>query len=235
MRGKLNTFQDSSLSSLSVFDTDQVSQIKGSADKGTGKITAEFGVNVPGVGYQSIKPFAGSLHDGVGGDITVFGAHGKFIVKGEGNGIIAQLNIPTGGYQITLLEWERHVAGNCSGYQISCYIFDSLKTLTGELEFDPNSTTKTDVFRPQVRNSMPHLAIQFQPAIYFDGEDIIDVVLTLSNTEKLIKGGMIKGSVKNHHLSITLYNDETNAKIEGALGEGVKLMETDFKGIYGPN
>ncbi|KAJ5349109.1 uncharacterized protein N7506_002362 [Penicillium brevicompactum] len=188
--------------------------------------------NLPGVGYQSIHPFADSLHDGSGEDITVLGAHGKFFVKSEGNSVIAQLNLPTGGHEIKLLEWESHVAGDCSVYQVSCYIFDSLKPLTGQLLFGANQGTQT-VFRFQDSDSMPNIEIESPQLVYSGGVPVVDVNITFTNLEKLTTGGLVKGSVKNRHISITLYNVETNAKIEGALGEGVKLIETDFDGSYG--
>ncbi|KAK9850492.1 hypothetical protein MYU51_011943 [Penicillium brevicompactum] len=147
-----------------------------------------------------------------GEDITVLGAHGKFFVKSEGNSVIAQLNLPTGGHEIKLLEWESHVAG--------------------QLLFGANQGTQT-VFRFQDSDSMPNIEIESPQLVYSGGVPVVDVNITFTNLEKLTTGGLVKGSVKNRHISITLYNVETNAKIEGALGEGVKLIETDFDGSYG--
>lgn len=80
-------------------------QIKGSTDPETGKITGEFGVHVPILGYQSIKPFAGSFKDGIGEKINVLGTQGGFLLKEDGNSLKVELDLPTGSYQMTLLRW----------------------------------------------------------------------------------------------------------------------------------
>lgn len=68
---------------------------------------------------------------------------------------------------------------------------------------------------------MPNILLECGQIVYYTGDTTATVPVTLVSTDlkKASKSGLLKGSVKNRHISITLYNDEINVKIEGAAGE----------------
>jgi hypothetical protein len=63
----------------------------------------------------------------------------------------------------------------------------------------------------------------------------IPVTVTFTNLEKLGDGGSFKGKIKGKDISFSLYNQCTNAKVEGKIPEDLAFSDNDFEGQYGPH
>ncbi|KAE8364501.1 hypothetical protein BDV27DRAFT_157807 [Aspergillus caelatus] len=183
-------------------------KVKGEIDEKTGQIKGEIGIVAPVVGYKSIKPFAGSITDGVHGKFGLGGGvdNASFVILVKDNDLKIQVNEPLAGHEITLFQLEKKAEGE-------------LRWRSGSDTYD--AVFQVGLFRLVVKSGKINLP----------GTPIVTV--NYRSLDDLVGRYEFEGEVGSEKLSLSLkrtHGMQNGARIEGKFLQPTS-RETEF--IFG--
>ncbi|KAE8380397.1 hypothetical protein BDV26DRAFT_290482 [Aspergillus bertholletiae] len=99
-------------------------------DEKADQIKGEIGVDLPGIGYKSLKPFAASLSGKTYGKFSLGAGINSvsFVIFVKDNIVRAQVNEPGGGHEITLFQLRDKIRGEITWHKHAfdaVFVFDS--------------------------------------------------------------------------------------------------------------